>query len=141
MTAASWEHCSQGADMGVRGVGPSREEAFEQAGMALCALTTDLDAVQAREKIDVHCEAPDDEVLFVDWLNAIVFEMACRHMGFSRFRGVVEGLRLTGSAWGERVDPQRHPPGVEVKGATFTERAVRRGEGGTWSPQWVGGVC
>jgi tRNA nucleotidyltransferase (CCA-adding enzyme) len=123
--------------MGVRGVGPSREEAFEQGAIALCALTTDLDAVQAREKIDVHCEAPDDEVLFVDWLNAIVFEMAWRHMVFSRFGVVVEGHRLSGSAWGERVDPQRHPPGVEVKGATFTELVVRREEDGTWIAQCV----
>jgi tRNA nucleotidyltransferase (CCA-adding enzyme) len=137
MTASSWEHFSHGADMGVRGAGRSREEAFEQAAAALCALTTDLEAVQPREKVDVHCEAPDDEVLFVDWLNVIVFEMACRHMVFSRFQVVVEGHRLSGCAWGESADPQRHPPGVEVKGATFTELAVRREEDGTWIAQCV----
>ena len=123
--------------MGVRGTGQSPAEAFEQGATALCALTTDLDAVQPREKVDVHCEAPDDEVLFVDWLNVIVFEMACRHMVFSRFQVVVEGHRLSGCAWGESADPQRHPPGVEVKGATFTELAVRREEDGTWIAQCV----
>jgi tRNA nucleotidyltransferase (CCA-adding enzyme) len=123
--------------MGVRGIGPSREKAFEQAAMALCALTTDLDEVEAREKIDVRCEAPDEEVLLVDWLNAIVYEMASRHMLFSRFRVEVEGHRLRGSAWGERVDLERHPPGVEVKGATFTELAVRREEKGRWIAQCI----
>jgi len=137
MTAASWEHFAHGADMGVRGVGPSREEAFEQGATALCALTTDLDAVQPLEKVDVHCEAPDDEVLFVDWLNVIVFEMASRRMVFSRFQVEVEGHRLSGCAWGESADPQKHPPGVEVKGATFTELAVRREEDGTWIAQCV----
>jgi len=123
--------------MGVRGAGRSRAEAFEQGAKALCALTTDLDAVQPRERVDVHCEAPDDDVLFVDWLNVIVFEMACRHMVFSRFQVVVEGHRLSGCAWGESADPQKHPPGVEVKGATFTELAVRREEDGTWIAQCI----
>ncbi len=123
--------------MGVRGAGRSVAEAFEQGAKALCALTTDLDAVQPRERVDVHCEAPDDDVLFVDWLNVIVFEMACRHMVFSRFQVVVEGHRLSGCAWGESADPQKHPPGVEVKGATFTELAVRREEDGTWIAQCI----
>ena len=137
MKVASWEHFSHVADMGVRGIGPSREEAFEQGALALCALTTDLDAVEALEKIDVHCEAPDDEVLFVDWLNAIVFEMSSRHMLFSRFQVALQGRSLRGSAWGERADPRKHPPGVEVKGATFTELAVRREEDGTWIAQCI----
>jgi tRNA nucleotidyltransferase (CCA-adding enzyme) len=123
--------------MGIRGRGPSQEEAFEQGALALCALTTNLDEVEARERVDVQCEAPDDEVLFVDWLNAIVFEMSSRHMLFSRFHAVVEGQSLRGSAWGERADPQKHPPGVEVKGATFTELAVRREEDGTWIAQCI----
>jgi tRNA nucleotidyltransferase (CCA-adding enzyme) len=133
----SWEHFPHVADMGVRGRGCSREEAFEQAAIALCALTTDLVEVQPDQEIPVVCEAPDDEVLLVDWLNAIVFEMSSRHMVFSRFRVAIEGQRLRGSAWGERVDPKKHPPGVEVKGATFTELAVRQAKDGMWIAQCV----
>jgi SHS2 domain-containing protein len=50
---------------------------------------------------------------------------------------MVEGRSLRGSAWGERAHPQKHPPGVEVKGATFTELAVRREEDGTWIAQCI----
>jgi tRNA nucleotidyltransferase (CCA-adding enzyme) len=123
--------------MGVRGRASSREEAFEQAAIALCALTTDLGEVRPEQEIPVLCEAPDEEVLLVDWLNAIVFEMSSRHMVFSRFRVAIEGHRLRGSAWGESVHPKKHPPGVEVKGATFTELAVRQEEDGTWIAQCV----
>ena len=137
MSSASWEHFPHVADMGVRGKGSSREEAFEEAARALCALTTDLGEVRPVEEIPILCEAPDAEVLLVDWLNAIVFEMSFRHMVFSRFRVAIEGHRLRGSAWGERVDPKKHPPGVEVKGATFTELAVGRAEDGTWIAQCV----
>jgi tRNA nucleotidyltransferase (CCA-adding enzyme) len=137
MSSGSWEHFPHVADMGIRGKGSSREEAFEQAAMALCALAADLGKVQPEEEVPVRCEAPDEEVLFVDWLNAIVFEMSFRHMVFSRFRVAIENHRLRGSAWGERVDLQKHAPGVEVKGATFTELAVRKAEDGTWIAQCV----
>ena len=31
-----------------------------------------------RTCVKVKCEAPDIELLFVEWLNAIIFEMATR---------------------------------------------------------------
>jgi tRNA nucleotidyltransferase (CCA-adding enzyme) len=123
--------------MGIRGNGSSREAAFEQAAIALCALTTELGKVRPEEEIPILCEAPDEEVLLVDWLNAIVFEMSSRRMVFSRFHVAIEGHRLRGSAWGEKADPKKHPPGVEVKGATFTELAVRQAGDGTWIAQCV----
>jgi len=123
--------------MGVRGIGRTREEAFEQAGVALCALTTDLGRVSPEAEIEISCEAPDVEALLVDWLNALVFEMACRHMVFSRFRVAIQDHRLQGRAWGERLDVTKHAPGVEVKGATYTELSVRPSEGGGWVAQCV----
>lgn len=42
---ASWEHFSHGSDNGVRGIGSSAEEAFEQAAIALTAVVADVGAV------------------------------------------------------------------------------------------------
>ena len=39
--AAYWEHFPHGADVGVRGVAPTRAGAFEQAALALTAVVTD----------------------------------------------------------------------------------------------------
>ena len=71
-----WEHFSHQADIGIRGIGRSAEEAFEQAGMALTAVVVAPEAIQLRSSTTIECEASDLDVLFVDWLNAIVFEMA-----------------------------------------------------------------
>ena len=38
---AQWEHYAHGADIGVRGIGPTVEEAFEQAAVALAGVITD----------------------------------------------------------------------------------------------------
>ncbi len=123
--------------MGVRGFGASKEEAYEQAARGLTAVITDPETVRALELINVVCEAPDDELLFVDWLNALVYEMATRNMLFSRFEVHIDGNHLQGKAWGERVDVARHQPAVEVKGATYTALRVGQGESGEWLAQCV----
>lgn len=132
-----WEHFEHGADIGVRGVGRTVAQAFEQAALALTAVSTDPRAVTARTAVGIRCEAPDVELLLADWLNAIVFEMQTRHMLFGRFAVTLDGARLVGRAWGEPVDVARHCPAVEVKGATYTELAVREDDDGAWIAQCV----
>ena len=132
-----WEHFEHQADIGVRGIGKTLDEAFAQAAVALCAIVTDPHRVTPRQAIDIHCEEPDRELLLVDWLNALVFEMATRRMLFSRFVVSIEDGQLRARAWGEPVDVPRHRPAVEVKGATYTELRVYRDAQGRWVAQCV----
>jgi SHS2 domain-containing protein len=120
MVTKHWEHFAHDADIGVRGIGGSKEDAFEQAALALTAVITAPHALGAREKVEVACEAPDDELLLVDWLNALVYEMATRKLLFGRFEVHLDGHRLRASAWGEPINVSKHEPAVEVKGATLT---------------------
>jgi tRNA nucleotidyltransferase (CCA-adding enzyme) len=53
-------------------------------------------------------------------------------MLFRRFSVQLDGRRLHGRAWGERVDPSRHRPAVEIKGATYTALRVAQN-----SDQWT----
>ncbi len=125
------------ADIGVRGWGPSREKAFEQVAMALTSAIVDPRQVEAREPVGICCEAPDDEILLVDWLNALIYQMATMAMLFGRFEVQIRDHRLEATAWGEPIDPAKHRPAVEIKGATFTEVAVRRLQDGRWLAQCV----
>jgi SHS2 domain-containing protein len=122
--------------VGVRGFGASKAEAFAQAALAMTAVIADPATVEPREAVDVECEAPDDELLFAEWLNSLVYEMATRKMLFSRFAVRFDGPLLSGQAWGEHVDAARHHPAVEVKGATYTQLRVAR-EGDNWVAQTV----
>ena len=133
---ARWEHFEHGADVGVRGCGATVAEAFEQAALALTAVVADPATVRPLERVELSCEAPDNELLLAEWLNALVYEMATRRMLFSRFAVRLQSDGLTGEAWGEPVDAGRHRPAVEVKGATYTElRVARAGDG--WLAQTV----
>jgi SHS2 domain-containing protein len=131
-----WEHFPHGADVGLRGRGATPAQAFEAAARALTAVVTDA-RVEPRDCVPVICEAPDLELLFVEWLNAIIYEMAVRNMLFGRFAVRIEGARLVGTLWGERVDVARHAPACEPKGATYTELKVAREADGAWSAACV----
>lgn len=119
-----WEHFHHEADIGVRGIGATLTEAFEEAALAMTAVICSAEKVQPEQMIEVRCEGADRELLFVDWLNALVYEMATRRMLFGRFEVRLEGDNLTGKAWGEIADPQKHETAVEVKGATYTQLKV-----------------
>ena len=129
---AKWEHFPHDADVGVRGFGATAAEALEQAAMALTAVVTDA-VVKPQVSVEERCEAPDLELSFVEWLNAIICEMAVRHMLFGRFAARIEGKRLKGSLWGEAVDIERHAPACEPKGATYTALRVGKDLDGMWS--------
>ncbi len=135
--AGSWSHFPHEADIGLAASGPTPEVTFEQMALAMTGAITDPDLVRPLERLTVHCEAPDLELLLVDWLNALIFEMATRGMLFRRFEVHIVKNRLDGAVWGERVSRERHRPAVEIKGATYTDLAVRRQEDGGWAARCV----
>ncbi len=134
--AVRWEHFAHDADIGIRGWGRTPDEAFEQAAYALTAAVTPA-LVSPRSEVRVSCSAPDLELLFVEWLNAIIYEMAIRRMLFSKFAVRIKADRLDGTLWGEPVDVVRHAPSAEPKGATYTSLKVTQGDDGVWSAACV----
>jgi len=132
-----WEHFSHAADIGVRGIGATREEAFEQAALALTAVVTDPSRIDGKRAVEIAREAPDEELLLADWLNALVYEMVTLKMVFVRFSVQLDPGKLHATAWGEPIDAARHHVAVEVKGATYTELAVRQRNDGSWVAQCV----
>lgn len=132
-----WETFAHEADIGVRGNGATLAAAFTGAAMAMMSVICDPARVGAGETVIIECTAPNEEVLLVDWLNALVYEMATRRMLFSRFEVSIGDRHLLATAWGEPVDVARHRPAAEVKGASFCELAVRQEADGRWTAQCV----
>ncbi len=134
--SARWEHFAHDADIGVCGYGMTPDAAFEQAAHALTAVVTDAE-VGASMPVTIRCAAADLELLLVEWLNALVYEMAVRRMLFGRFAVRIDDTRLEATAWGEPVDVARHAPACEPKGATYTALRVARTPEGLWSAACV----
>ncbi len=132
MVVKHWEHVEHDADIGLRAVSATLEGLFEAMGEALTAIITEPSAVRCPEAVRIQCTAPDRELLLVDWLNALIYEMATRGMLFGAWRVALEDNHLEATVEGERVDRARHRPVVEVKGATYTGLAVQQDDDGHW---------
>ncbi len=137
MKKKGWEHFEHQADIGLRGFGPTKAEAFAQAAAALTAVITDVENVTSKLKVEITCQAEDEQLLFVDWLNALIYEMSTRRMLFSRFEVNIRGDRLSARVWGEEIQRDKHNPVVEVKAATYTALDVCRDKDGKWIAQCV----
>ena len=114
-----YETFEHGADIGIRGFGGTAAEAFENAAVALFSVMVNVHAVETKEKRTISVSAPDHELLLIEWLNALLSLSDIEHMVFSKFKVTMEGASLTGTAWGEKLDQERHEPNVEIKGATY----------------------
>jgi tRNA nucleotidyltransferase (CCA-adding enzyme) len=137
-----WSHFPHGADVGLIGEGPTREAAFAACAEALTAAICDPGAVAPRQAVTIACAAADDELLLYAFLNALVFEMATRRMLFGRADVKISDAggqhrKLDATLWGEPVEPARHQPAVEVKGATMTMLRVARLPDGGWQARCV----
>lgn len=116
--------------------GATPAAAFEAAAAGLTAIVTDI-PVAAEVPVEIECQAPDLELLLVDWLNALIYEMATRKCLFGAFEVTIDGERLTARARGEPVDRARHRPAVEPKGVTLTALEVRQLPDGRWRTRCV----
>ena len=117
------------ADFGIRGYGETLEKAFENGAKALFSVMVDLNTVKAAKKVTVDCSAADYEVLFIEWLNALLSEMDLRRMLFSNFSVTLSRYLLHGEAFGEKIDRSKHVITGEVKAATYSSLKVEEKNG------------
>ena len=122
-----WEHFAHDADVGIRGRGETRDQAFAEAALALTAVVTDPGSVApqlaggdplrgARRRAPARRLAERARLRDGDAPHAV---RALR-------RDDRRGPRADGHAPGaSRSTSRRHQPAVEVKGATMTALARR----------------
>ncbi len=131
-----WEHFAHQADIGIKATADSISKAFEDAALALTAIVTEPKKVDAVECVEIECSAEDDELLLVNWLSSIIYEMDVRKMLFSRFEVEIENLTVRAKIWGEKINQIKHSPAVEPKAVTYNQLSVKE-ENGKWTVQCV----
>jgi SHS2 domain-containing protein len=108
------------ADLGLRVRASSLDELFAEAARALFSvIVEDPTRVQPRDRHAIDLTGDDPAYLLFDWLNELLFRFDSGHLLFSKFEVQVRPNGLTATAWGEPLDPQRHPLDHEVKAITY----------------------
>jgi SHS2 domain-containing protein len=119
------------ADLGLRIRAVDLDTLFTEAASALFAAIVDgLEHIQFVRSLEVERTADDLELLLFDWLNELLYRFDAEHWVFGRFQVHVDGLSLKANAWGEPLDPERHPLLHEVKAITYHGLRVERADDG-----------
>jgi SHS2 domain-containing protein len=113
----SFEHT---ADLGLRARAADQDTLFAEAAKALfAAIVEDLATVEPRQRVDICLSGADREYLLFDWLRELLARFEAEFLLLSQFEVHVNPDGLTGAAWGERLDRQRHNLEHEVKAITY----------------------
>ena len=129
-----FEHRDHQADVVLRAWGSTLLEAFGSGAQGLLELMVDPSSIEPSQSVQITCEADDVAILFVTFLNEILFEQDRQGMFFRKVCVAELSERdgrysLRGTAWGEPVDFRKHRLRAEVKAATYGRLQYTYAEG------------
>jgi SHS2 domain-containing protein len=122
------------ADIAFEATGATREEMFIAAANAMTATQLhDLREIKPKEKKELVLEAGDIERLLHDFLQELIFYKDAELLLFSNYELKIskmrEGLKLTATLAGEKIDPKRHNLLVDVKAVSWHKFSVSEKDG------------
>ena len=124
------------ADVGFRARGATLEELFANAALALISVAGETRAVEERERRNIEATGDDTESLLYAWLSEIVAVADADRLVLGRVEvtSLGEG-QVTGVAYGEIYNHERHRAGTAIKAVTFHKFFVKQSPTG-----WVAEV-
>jgi|GEM_PF-4074565 SHS2 domain-containing protein len=134
-----WSHFgpAEGPGLGLRGVGRSKERAFEQIGLALTAMITDPARVHLRGQEEIQCAAADDQALLLAWIETLLGRMAVHHVLFGSYAVQLRQGTLEARALGEPLDPRCGHPGLDLHRVLCDQLSLSPGPAGTWRAEVI----
>jgi SHS2 domain-containing protein len=107
------------ADVGVLARGSTLPEAFAHAAEGMSSVMVNLNGVREEEERSLAVEAHDWPSLLVAWLSELVYFCDVDGLVFRRFEiREMQPYSLRATAYGEKIDRQRHELGAGVKAVT-----------------------
>lgn len=120
------------ADLAIEAYGPTLDEAFANAALAMFNAMTPLEGVEEREVRTLEVRGDDLGGLLYNFLDELLYVHDTELIVFS---GVVvvldeETLQLTAECGGEPFNLHRHEQGIAIKAVTFHQMKFERVENG-----------
>ena len=134
-----YEYFDVTADIGFYAYGKSLEEAYENAGLAMFDVITDIGKVKKDEVEEFEIVSEDLVSLLYDYLEELLFLQDTELLFFSDFKVNIEKIedkesshlenyKLTCCAYGEEINWDVHTHKSEVKAITFHKMCVKEDE-------------
>ena len=135
-----YEYFDVTADIGFYAYGKSLEEAYENAGLAMFNVITDIGKVKKDESQEFEIVSEDLVSLLYDYLEELLFLQDTELLFFSDFKVNIEKIedkksshlenyKLSCCAYGEEINWDVHDHKSEVKAITFHKMCVKEDKG------------
>lgn len=136
-----FSYLDHGADMGIEAESDTLNGLFEQSARGLFSLMVNLNDVELEKTSEVKSKGSTHEELLYEWLSELVSLSNLKNEVYSDFEDLVieesnSGFRIQGLARGEKMDPEAHELGTEVKGVTYQGLEVTLADD-TWRCRFV----
>lgn len=118
------------ADVAFEAVGTDLESVFiSSAEAAMNVMVEDLGAIERKEEVSFRVEDAELDLLLLNFINELVFYKDAKRL-LLRVESVKirqEGTLYTleAQAWGEVLDPAKHPLSADVKAATLHRLSLK----------------
>lgn len=119
-----YRYLNHRADMGLEAENKTLEGLFQEAAAGLFGLMVNLDEVRARKSRNMNLKADNAENLLYRWLSELVSLRDLHNELYGDFAELVingdnSELELEATVKGEKINPEIHELGTEVKGITY----------------------
>ena len=122
-----YEYFEATADIGLKAYGKDRNEAFENASLAIFNIISDTSEIDAVNTIEFEIDSEDDVSLLYDYLEELLFYHETEFMLFSEFHVKIdENLHLKAEIKGEEINWDKHERKTEIKAITFHKMEVNK---------------
>lgn len=127
MGKPAFEELEHTADVGIRVWGEDLDALFANAARGMMALAgVEVDDSAKMLQTEVNLEAPDVEILLVDWLSELAYYLDAEHTAFISYQLQTAATRLTGTLTGRPVATiQQH-----IKAVTYHNLVVESTDDG-----------
>lgn len=118
-------------DVGLRAFGKSIEDVFKNSALGMYSLTTDLEGIRERKKIEISIESQSLEGLLVSWLNELIFQFDAygfvgKEINIQSLTPNPQSPSLKAEIRGEKFDVERHEKKLLIKAATYHRLKIEK---------------
>jgi SHS2 domain-containing protein len=135
-TLMPYEYFEHQADIGVRGIGVTLVEAFEQVALAMFEIMVETKDLQPGKPDIMEIAAANLEELLLEWLSELLYLKDVKGKMYGQFRvEKMSDTSLIAKVYGEPINVDRHKLKLEVKAATWTQLRIQQANDNKWIAQ------
>jgi len=128
LSASGYRFLPHTTDAYIESVGPTFENALENAALALFDTMCNVNRVSAELQEEVTVQGADQLELLYNWLECLLLKFELEHKVYNKFHVSLVSdqgaLTLTAKIQGEAFNRQKHGAKVEVKAVTYHKMEI-----------------